>query len=122
MAADPRNSSPLIYSNKATFEQKHLEREMAKLSPGGRKGTFSGTCGVCAEGGGCVGNYKVPEKVLEGLEAVRKSGTVDMLCRTDLIVKAHYLGYLATRDLVASPENFASYTRGIFEGVEVEGR
>jgi hypothetical protein len=107
-------------------------REMAEARPGGRYDTYSGTCQTCAEGGtgdpedaieatsrgGSTLAIRVPEEVFEGLEAVCESGAVNMLCRTDVVVKAHYLGYPATRDWVAASENFEIYARGLFEGFE----
>ncbi len=56
----------------------------------------------------------------EGLEAVHESGAVNMLCRMDVVVAAHYFGYPAARDWVAEPENFEVYARGVFEGFEAE--
>jgi hypothetical protein len=38
-------------------------REMAQVSPGGRKDAYSGTCGACAEGGVAL-QSKAPNSVL----------------------------------------------------------
>jgi len=61
---------------------------------------------------------KVSSKVLEGLEAVRSSGQINMLDRPGVQKIAHDMGYHDT--VLWIEENKKDYARGIFEGFEAE--
>lgn len=59
---------------------------------------------------------KVPANVFQGLEAVRKSGTTNMLEWRVATAQAVALGYLDTAQWIES--NLEAYERGIFQGFE----
>ncbi len=58
----------------------------------------------------------VPREVLEGIEAVRRSGLTNMLDRPRVADLAHELGFEAAARWVG--ENRELYARGVFEGFE----
>ena len=61
---------------------------------------------------------KVPAKILEGLEAVRRSGLVNMVDRNGVAVAALALGLPAVAAwVVAEP---GQYARGVFRGFVAE--
>ncbi|ALS28847.1 DUF5049 domain-containing protein [Paenibacillus sp. JMULE4] len=60
----------------------------------------------------------VPKKVLEGLEAVRRLGAVNMLDRPGVIHWADKLGYPETAQWIR--ENPKKYSEGVFTGFEAE--
>lgn len=62
---------------------------------------------------------KVPQDVLDGLEAVRQSGLTNMLDRTRVQQIANEMGYSATV-LWIQEEPKKTYAQGIFNGFEAE--
>lgn len=56
----------------------------------------------------------VPQDVLDGLEAVRASGVINMLDRPVVQAIAHRMGYHET--VLWIEENHGPYTEGIFRG------
>ncbi len=60
----------------------------------------------------------VPREVLDGLEAVRRSGLTNMLDRPRVADLAHELGFEAAARWVGG--NRALYARGVFEGFQAE--
>jgi hypothetical protein len=61
---------------------------------------------------------KVPARVLEGLEAVRRAGTTNMFDRQVVCIQAVALGYPEAQAWIEN--NTETYTEGIFTGFEVE--
>ena len=61
---------------------------------------------------------RVPAKVLDGIEAVRQSGLVNMLDRNGVAEVAHALGLPAVADWVLAEPG--QYARGIFRGFVAE--
>ena len=60
----------------------------------------------------------VPAKVLDGIEAVRRSGLVNMLDRNGVVEAAHALGLPAVADWVLAEPG--QYARGVFRGFVAE--
>ena len=61
---------------------------------------------------------RVPAKILEGLEAVRRSGLVNMVDRNGVAEVARAIGLPAVAAwVVAEP---GQYARGVFRGFEAE--
>ena len=60
----------------------------------------------------------VPRAVLEGIEAVRRSGRTNMLDRPAVVRLADQLGHHAT--VLWIHEHPAEYARGVFHGFLVE--
>lgn len=63
-------------------------------------------------------SIKIPSKVLEGLEAVRRSGVTNMLDYLAVIDLCRYSGYDAAAGWMEA--NKRLYSRGLFEGFESE--
>ncbi len=61
---------------------------------------------------------KVPARVLEGLEAVRRVGTTNMFDRQVVCIQAVALGYPEAQEWIEN--NTETYVEGIFTGFEVE--
>lgn len=60
----------------------------------------------------------VPQEVWKGLEAVRRSGVVNMLDRSGVVHWANQLGFAETAEWIL--ENPKTYTEGVFNGFQVE--
>jgi hypothetical protein len=61
---------------------------------------------------------KVPARVLEGLEAVKKAGTTNMFDWRVACIQAVALGYLEASEWIEN--NTEMYIEGFFAGFEVE--
>jgi len=61
---------------------------------------------------------QIPEKVLKGIEAVRKSGKTNMLDRPMVAAIALELGYVAAAFWLEDKANHTAYATGIFNGFE----
>ena len=61
---------------------------------------------------------RVPREVLDGIEAVRRSGRTNMLDRHAAALIAESLGFLPAALWIR--ENRELYARGIFQGFEAE--
>jgi hypothetical protein len=61
---------------------------------------------------------KVPARVLEGLEAVRRAGTTNMFDWQVACIQAVALGYPEAQAWIEN--NTETYVEGIFTGFEVE--
>ncbi len=59
---------------------------------------------------------QIPEKVLEGIEAVRKSGRTNMLDRPAVAAIALELGYVDAAFWLEDKANHTAYATGIFKG------
>lgn len=59
---------------------------------------------------------KIPVAVLEGIEAVRKSGRTNMLARDAVAAIALELGYVDTAFWIEDKTNHTAYATGIFHG------
>jgi len=62
---------------------------------------------------------KVPEKVLEGIEFIQRSGLINMLDRPGVQSIANDLEYHAL--VIWIEDNKSDYANGIFHGFEAEG-
>ncbi|HUC91950.1 MAG TPA: DUF5049 domain-containing protein [Paenibacillus sp.] len=61
---------------------------------------------------------RVPKNVLEGLEAVRRLGPVNMLDRPGVVYWADKLGFSETSQWIR--DNPKKYAEGVFTGFEAE--
>jgi len=61
---------------------------------------------------------KVPARVFEGLESVRRAGTTNMFNRQVVCIQAVALGYPEAQAWIEN--NTETYIEGIFTGFEVE--
>lgn len=61
---------------------------------------------------------KVPARVLEGLEAVKKAGTTNMFDWRFVCIQAVALGYPEASEWIEN--NTKTYSEGIFTGFEME--
>ena len=61
---------------------------------------------------------RVPREVLDGIEAVRRSGRTNMFDRHAAALVAESLGSLATALWIR--ENREAYSRGVFRGYVIE--
>ncbi len=59
---------------------------------------------------------KIPEEVLRGIEAVRKSGRTNMLARDAVAAIALELGYVDAAFWLIDKVNHTAYATGIFKG------
>ena len=59
---------------------------------------------------------QIPEKVLEGIKAVRKSGKTNMLDRPAVVAIALELGYVDAAFWLDDKANHTAYATGIFHG------
>lgn len=66
-----------------------------------------------------TGRVPVPREVLEGIEAVRRSGATNMLDRPRVAELAEAIGFEAAARWVRA--NPGAYSRGVFQGFEVVG-
>lgn len=66
-----------------------------------------------------TGPVRVPPEVMEGLEAVRRSGRTNMLDRPAVARIAAAMGYADTTLWIHA--NRGLYAQGIFRGFEAEG-
>jgi len=58
----------------------------------------------------------VPPAVLQGIEAVRRSGRTNMLARNDVAAIALDLGHVDAAFWLDDPANHKTYAEGIFRG------
>ena len=63
---------------------------------------------------------QIPEKVLEGIEVVRKSGRTNMLDRPAVAAIALELGYVDAAFWLEDKANHTTYATGIFKGFTEE--
>ena len=63
---------------------------------------------------------QIPENVLEGIEAVRKSGRTNMLARDTVAAIALELGYVDAAFWLEDKANHKTYAEGIFKGFTEE--
>ena len=63
---------------------------------------------------------QVPVKVLEGIEAVRKSGRTNMLDRNAVAAIALDLGFVEAAFWIEDKSNHKAYAEGIFRGFREE--
>ena len=63
---------------------------------------------------------QIPENVLEGIEAVRKSGRTNMLARDTVAAIALELGYVDAAFWLEDKANHKTYAQGIFKGFTEE--
>jgi len=63
---------------------------------------------------------QIPEKVLEGIEAVRKSGKTNMLDRPAVAAIALELGHVNAAFWLEDKANHKAYATGIFKGFTEE--
>jgi len=63
---------------------------------------------------------QIPEKVLEGIEAVRQSGKTNMLDRPVVAAIALELGYVDAAFWLEDKANRTAYAAGIFKGFTEE--
>ena len=63
---------------------------------------------------------QVPVKVLEGIEAVRKSGRTNMLDRNAVAAIALDLGFVEAAFWIEDKSNQKAYAEGIFRGFREE--
>jgi len=63
---------------------------------------------------------QIPEKVLEGIKAVRKSGKTNMLDRPAVAAIALELGYVDAAFWLEDKANHTAYATGIFKGFTEE--
>jgi len=63
---------------------------------------------------------QIPEKVLEGIEAVRQSGRTNMLDRPAVAAIALELGFVDAAFWIEDKANHTAYATGIFKGFTEE--
>jgi len=61
---------------------------------------------------------KIPDEVLKGLEAVRKSGRTNMMDRPAVAAIALELGFVDAAFWLTDKANHKAYATGIFHGFE----
>lgn len=66
------------------------------------------------------GKVKIPAAVLQGIEAVRKSGRTNMLDRPAVAAIALELGYVDAAFWLEDRANHKTYATGIFHGFAEE--